>query len=222
MNEIILRPAVNLSEDWMILVFLFCLVTIAYTRRMHPMRISRLWNSAWNVRILRQAIREEPNTPRANFLFNVSFYMMTALVIFLAVKFYGIEPFGLSGLGLYMVLLLAVIAAYGLKMAGIRVVQVMADGDFGLSEYEYNVFLINRVIGLFLLPVTLFLAYSPISIIRPFALSAVILFAAMMLYRMLRGLVNASSSGVPVFYIFFYICTLEILPLVVCLKILGA
>ncbi len=218
MNEVLQRPAVNLSEDWMILVFLFALITIAYTRRFHPMRISRLWNSTWNVRILRQAIREEPNTPRANLLFNISFYLLTALVIFLGVKFFGLSPYGLSGFLLYLSILGGVISAYALKTAGIRIVQIMSDGDYGLAEYEYNLFLINRVIGLFLFPITAFLAYSPLYVIQPFVLSALILFVFMMIYRMLRGLFNAASSGVPVFYIFFYICTLEILPLIVCLK----
>lgn len=220
MNELIPRPALNLSEDWMILIFIFALITIAYTRRFHPLRIARLWNSTWNVRALRQAIREEPNTPRANLLFNVSFYLLTALVLYVVVKFFVLHPNNFTGLPLYLVILAGVVVAYGLKMAGIRAVQTMSDGDFGLSEYEYNVFLINRVIGLFLLPITAFLVYLPIPVVQPFVFSALILFISMMLYRMIRGLFNAASSGVPVFYIFFYICTLEILPLVVCLKAL--
>ncbi len=220
MNELIPRPDINLSEDWMILIFLFALATIAYTRRFHPLRIGRLWNSTWNVRVLRQAIREEPNTPRANLLFNVSFYLLTALVLYVVVKFFHLHPNELTGLPLYLLILGGVVIAYGLKMAGIRAVQVMADGDFGLSEYEYNVFLMNRVIGLFLLPITAFLVYSPIPVVEPFVLSVLLLFISMMIYRMIRGLFNAVASGVPVFYIFFYICTLEILPLVICLKAL--
>jgi hypothetical protein len=75
MPEGTLREAVNLSEDWMVLVFLFTLVSLAYTRRVHPARIFRLWNSMWNIRTMRQTIREEPNTPRANLLFNSVFYL---------------------------------------------------------------------------------------------------------------------------------------------------
>lgn len=220
MNEIVLRPPVNLSEDWMILVFLFALVTLAYTRRFHPARIVRLWNSTWNVRILRQAIREEPNTPRANLLFNISFFLLTALVLYMAVKYLKAGPPNIQGFLLYLMILGGVLLAYALKTAGIRVVQLMADGDFGLGEYEYNLFLINRVIGLLLFPIALFLAYSPLKISEPFVITALVIFAIMVVYRMLRGLFNAAGSGVPVFYIFFYICTLEILPLVVCIKAL--
>jgi len=199
----------------MILVFLFALVTLAYTRRYHPLRISRLWNSTWNVRILRQAIREEPNTPRANLLFNLSFFLMTALVIYLIVKYYHLTPLGLSGFALYLLLIAGVVGAYLIKTLSIRFVQMIADGDYGLTEYEYNVFLINRVIGLLLFPVTLFLAYSPLIVISPFVTFALVVFIIMIIYRMFRGLFNAAGSGVPLFYIFFYICTLEILPLLV-------
>jgi len=99
------------------------------------------------VRALRQAIREEPNTPRASLLFNVSFSF--SLVLFLLIKYSGIKPLGYSGLLLYIVLLACVAVIYLIKTVGIRLVQMMADGDFGLTEYEYNVFLVNRMIVYF-------------------------------------------------------------------------
>ncbi len=221
MNEIILRPPVNLSEDWMILVFLFALVALAYTRRLYPARLARLWKSTWNVRALRQAIREEPNTPRASLLFNISFYLTFSLVIFLVVKYFGLEPPGYSGILLYLILLAAIAGIYLLKTIGIRLVQLMADGDFGLREYEYNVFLMNRMIGLILLPFALFMAYAPTAEIRPIFFTVIAICGLMIAYRMIRGLINALSEGVPPFYIIFYICTLEILPLAVCFKALS-
>ena len=221
MNEAILRTPVNLSEDWMILVFLFAIVALAYTRRLYPARLARLWKSTWNVRALRQAIREEPNTPRASLLFNVSFYLIFSLVLFLLIKYSGIKPLGYSGLLLYIVLLACVAVIYLIKTVGIRLVQMMADGDFGLTEYEYNVFLVNRMIGLALFPFALLLAYYPLSNIQLIFNIAIGLIILMVVYRMVRGLLNALSQGVPPFYILFYICTLEILPLAVCIKAIG-
>jgi hypothetical protein len=221
MKELITRPDANLGEDWMFLVFLFSFATLAYTRANYPLRISRLWNSIWNVRILRQAIREEPNTPRANLLFNVSFYLLVSLIIYLGLKWYGLHPWGTTGIVTYLLLLGCVLLAYAMKAAGIRAVQYLGDNDFGLSEYEYNVFLINRGMGLALLPTAALLAYLPKNTIYPLMILAGILYAFMVLYRMGRGLINASQQGVPLFYIFFYICTLEILPIVVCAKALS-
>lgn len=220
MHDNVLRPEVSLGEDWMFPIFLFVLISLAYTRSFHPLRISRLWNSTWNVRILRQAIREEPNTPRANLLFNLSFFFMTSLLLYLVVKTTGLEPMGLTGFPMYLTLVVGVMAIYLIKTVSIRAVQLMADGDFGLTEYEYNVFLINRVIGLMLMPISMVLAYSPKIWVSPFIGAGLGLYAMMILYRMLRGFVNAAGSGVPLFYIFFYICTLEILPLAVGMKAL--
>jgi Domain of unknown function (DUF4271) len=221
MKELIVRPDATLGEDWMFLVFLFSLATLAYTRANYPLRISRLWNSIWNVRILRQAIREEPNTPRANLLFNASFYLLVSLIIYLGLKWHGIHPLGTTGIVMYLLLLGCVLLAYALKAIGIRAVQYFGDNDFGLSEYEYNVFLINRGLGLALLPAAALLAYLPKNTIYPLMLLAALLYTFMVLYRMGRGLINASQQGVPLFYIFFYICTLEILPIVVCAKALS-
>lgn len=221
-TEPVLRPAINMSEDWMILVLLFALVTIAYTRTNYPMRLSRLWGSVWNVRIMRQAIREEPNTPRANLLFNVSFFLTGSLLIYLIVKFFGVHPFGASGIMSYLIICAGLLSAYGVKVLGMRCVMLLADGDFGLSEYEYNVFLINRMIGLMLLPVLIVLIYSPLYMSGYVLMGAIAIFGVMVAYRMLRGVLNASLSGVPMFYIFFYICTLEILPVLVCIKALSS
>ncbi|MFN0030936.1 MAG: DUF4271 domain-containing protein [Flavobacteriales bacterium] len=221
MNEMIERPASNLAEDWMFLVFLFCTATLAYTRSSYPARISRLWNSMWNVRIMRQAIREEPNTPRANLLFNVSFYLLASLIVFLTLKRYGIGILGTSGSLMYVLLLTCLVVAYAVKSVGIRVVQMLGHGDFGLTEYEYNIFLMNRGLSLFLLPVAALLAYLPLQMLGYFFVAAAFIFALMVVYRMVRGLLNAASQSLPVFYIFFYICTLEILPMVVCVKALS-
>lgn len=217
----VLRPATNMAEDWMIVVLLFALVTIAYTRTNYPLRLARLWNSVWNIRIMRQAIREEPNTPRANLLFNASFFLLAALTIYLLLKHFDIHPLGLAGIMEYLLVLIMLIVAYSVKVVGLRVVQHLADGDFGLTEYEYNVFLINRMIGLVLLPLLAFIIYSPIRVAEALIVVAGVLFGVMVAYRMLRGVLNASLSRVPLFYIFFYICTLEILPVVVCVKALS-
>lgn len=221
MIEFIPRTPVNLSEDWMILIFLFALVSLAYTRALYPARLERLWKSTWNVRALHQTIREEPNTPRASLLFNISFYLTFSLILFLVIKYYGHEPLGYSGLGFYLLILGAVVTVYLLKTIGIHVVQILADGDFGLMEYKYNVFLINRMIGLMLVPFALYIAYAPTTSVRPALWAALGVCVVMIVYRIMRGLVNALSMGVPPFYIFFYICTLEILPFAVCCKALS-
>jgi len=218
MPEIINRPDVNMAEDWMILVFLFTLVALAYMRRVHPARISRLLNSVWNIRTMRQAIREEPNTPRANLLFNVSFYLQAALVTYCAIKFYG-SWFSMHGLFFYLILVASFFGVYLIKRIGIRLVKLVAAGDYGLGEYEYSVFLINRMLGILMLPLGLFVVYAPISFLPFLIYSTAGVALIMLLYRLIRSLMTALETGVTPFYILFYICTLEILPTAIGLRL---
>lgn len=211
MPEATLREAVNLSEDWMILVFLFTLVSLAYTRRVHPARIFRLWNSMWNIRTMRQTIREEPNTPRANLLFNSVFYLQAGLVAYAGVKCFRPDE-RLSGVLPYLSLVGILFGIYLGKRILLRALAVLSAGDYSLSEYEYSVFLTNRMLGLLLFPLALSIAYFP----SQQAASIIIVSAAIILlaisYRLIRSLLTAVESGVTPFYILFYICTLEILP----------
>jgi hypothetical protein len=104
------------------------------------------------------------------------------------------------------------VAVYIVKRIGINVTQYLSDGDFGLSEYAYNINLINRVIGIFLFPLVVFLVYLPKNQSITFWYIAILVVGLMVLYRIIRGILNALQVNVPLFYIFFYICTLEILP----------
>ncbi len=221
MLDPIVRPDTQISEDWMALIFLGVMAMLAYTRYQYPSRFSRLWNSVWNVRVLRQTMREEPNTPRANLFFNAVFFLIGSLIIFMMLKWFKISPLGLSGFWLFSLVCTCLVLIYVIKAVGVRMVQLMADGDFGLAEYEYNVFLVNRLSGLLLLPIVVFSAYAPLSQLKYYLLILGITWGLMIVYRLLRGVYNALSGGIPLFYIFFYICTLEILPLVVCIKALS-
>jgi hypothetical protein len=215
------RPNHQWASDWMLLVFLFTLIALAYTRKHYPFRINRLWTSTWNVRALRQAIREEPNTPRANLLFNVNHSLIFGLFIYLTLHIWQVAltwpPFVV-----FMLIVASVAVGYTLKIVAIRTVQFLAEGDFGLNEYAYNVNLINRVVGLILFPILALMVYLPKNQSTNLWWCALLVVMGMLLYRVFRGIRNAIEGNVPLFYIFFYICTLEILPWIVCARFLTS
>jgi len=212
MPEATIRQAVNLSEDWMILIFLFTLAALAYTRKVYPARIARLWNSMWNIRTMRQSIREEPNTPRANFLFNTSFYFLAALIAYTGIKCFQPTIWSKIGFFLYPILVSALFLLYLLKKIVLRFISFVTDGDYSLSEYEYGVFMTNRFLVLVLFPLALGTTYFPVFQAKGIIIAAVVLIVLAVIYRVIRSVITAIESGVTPFYILFYICTLEILP----------
>lgn len=214
------RVSYNLSEDWMALVFVTALLLIIRVRISSPGKFNKALNAIINIRLMRQMIREETSMIRHQFMLLSVFCLSAGMVIYLLFKHLGIEIPQLHGPLLYLALTLGFGVLYGLKSLLIQIVRFLSSGDYGLEEYHHNVFLVLRILGLVLFPISLFLAYSPVDWFPYFLWTILVLVAIAFLFRTFRGMLNSLRAGVSLFYIFFYICTFEILPILVFYKAL--
>lgn len=220
-QSFVIRPDISLSEEWVLPFLLFVLSVAAYVHVSFPARIQKVWRGYFNVRYRRQSMREESNVPKEYFLFHVVFSILFALLIFGALKYFHINVMGTSGFLLYLCCIGIVIVVYTLKLLSYRLLSFLSAGDFSLGEFQYVTFLGLRFLVFFFFPLNFLLFYLP-EIYAPITLSvALTLFVINYLYRLVTGFTNALSAGVGLFYIFFYICTLEILPLLVSYKALA-
>lgn len=215
-----LRPATQLAEDWMFLVLMLAIAAFAWAKAVYPGKIDRLWQSMINVRMMRQVIREEPNSSIATWILNVSFYFVASLFVYLVLKHFSLTVWNLSGVGFYGLLLLVLLCAYIIKSLAPHFVQLLSDRDNGLSEYRFSIHLTNRVLVFPLFALAVFAAYLPLGGHTWAIYAGLSIWGLGLIYRLLRGALHALQTGVPIYYIFFYICTLEILPLLVCVKAL--
>jgi hypothetical protein len=85
-----------------------------------------------------------------------------------------------------------------------------------IGNYSFIVFLTNKVMGVFLIPVILLLAFSPLSV-QDFAYnSAIIVISILFVYRYLVSFsIVRASLKVSAFHFFLYLCTCEVLPMLV-------
>lgn len=89
-----------------------------------------------------------------------------------------------------------------------------------LGNYSFIVFLTNKVMGVFLIPAILLLAFSPVSV-QDFAYnSALIIISVLFVYRYLVSFsIVRASLKVSAFHFFLYLCTCEVLPMFVLYKL---
>jgi Domain of unknown function (DUF4271) len=214
------RVSYNLSEDWMALVFVAAILLIIRVRISSPGKFNMALNAIVNIRLMRQMIREETSMIRHQFMLLSVFCLSSAMLVYLLFKYAGVQVPYLQGPILYLALVFGFGVLYGLKSILIQLVRFMANGDYGLEEYHHNVFLVLRVLGLVFFPISLVLAYSPVDWLPYFLWAALILTGIAFIFRTMRGLLNSLRAGVSLFYIFFYICTFEILPILVFYKVL--
>ncbi len=216
--EPVLRSANQLSEDWMFPVFVLLLLGFAYIRSTYNIGLKNTWRSSFNVLWLRQTMREESNVPKEYIILQINFFILIGLSLYCLAKFFQWNILSLHGFLLFLFFTAIVALIYGIKTLGIFITRFLVDGDFSLSEYLYNLFLLHRLLALFLfLPVVL-LCYSPLENSPSILIIIGLFLSVFYLYRLSRGLINALRSDVGAFYIFFYICTLEILPLLLTAK----
>ena len=89
-----------------------------------------------------------------------------------------------------------------------------------IGNYSFIVFLTNKVMGVFLIPAILLLSFSPVSV-QDFAYnSALIVISILFVYRYLISFsIVRASLKVSAFHFFLYLCTCEVLPMLVLYKL---
>lgn len=216
-----LRPTPNLYEEWMLIVFYTSFSILAYVRVVYQKRLELLWNSLLRFQIVRQLMREElVFSHRASVFLVFIFFLNAGLLLYQIDRIYNWDFFNVQKGALYLIYVGIVIAIYGGKALIINIFRLIFNDKNLLREYLYEVFLVNKALGLMLFPALLLLTFlnSEYSGITLFIILGVIML--FFIYRTIRGLQIAFSYNVSRLYIILYLCTLEILPLLLIYRVL--
>jgi hypothetical protein len=109
---------------------------------------------------------------------------------------------------------------YLVKVAAVRFFGFVFQNQKEAGDYSLIVLLFCNILGLFLLPVVICMAFIRDVSPEVFIYTGAGVFATFLLIRVLRGvLIGLNSVKVSGFYLFLYLCTLEILPFVVMVKL---
>ena len=116
---------------------------------------------------------------------------------------------------LFPTILFFVITAYLLKFTSNAILGYLFSHEQMIPSYSYNVLLYNYLLGIVLIPSMALIYFSDFSSQAVLKYVILPLIVIVLIIRFLRFFVNGISNNVSFLYIILYICTLEILPLVV-------
>jgi hypothetical protein len=154
-------------------------------------------------------------------LFLFSSYLLGLTLFFYKIyEFYCIIPSSFfSSFFLYLDILGGVIIFYIFKLGLFNIIGFIFKAKRDISDYVLNVYILGQISGIVLLPVIVFITYMPTKYVIYAGLVSLIL---LYLYSMFRGVTMAASKvKISVYYLFLYLCTLEILPLFLIAKVLS-
>jgi hypothetical protein len=216
-------PFNNIRPDWLFTIFILVIALLAYLRTNYRKYFHQISSAFLNSNLASQIVRDENVlVQRASALLSVVFNLTAALLLYLISIHYGWTMDGIgTGFIRFMIFALLVSAVYAGKFVLLKFFGWLFGLQREMSAYIFNVFLINNVLGIFLLPVIALLAFSGYMNAGWVFVLCISIIAMAYVYRVVRGFIIALSGGTHTpAYLFLYICALEIAPLLVLIKII--
>ncbi len=213
------KPLNHIGYDWIFFTLLLCLLLIVIINFTNRKRVAFLFKAFIVPRFTNQltrdgSIQKEFFTYPMLLIYFISF----SLFIFKGLMlFFHVSPNLFNGLIIFGVLVIYYIGKF-LLVAILGFVFKTKKETF---EYTTNTLIFLVVSGMFLVPLVFLVYYmqTPFSII--FFYITIVIGAIMLLYRTFRGfLIGLNSEHYNLYYLLLYLCTVEILPLLISVKLL--
>jgi hypothetical protein len=204
-------------------MLLFVCIMLGIIRYMDPKYFYDLWRAFLNPTLSSRQLREQmEGTTLQNLLMNIFFAIITGSYIFYAVRLVTPGRTGNIPPPLLLIMLIAgVMVIYLAKYAVIRFSGWVFKLEGITEHYIFNIFLINKLLSLMLLPFVLILAFADTVWTGPAIIISLILAGLLLLNRYTRSWqVFGSFFQYSKFHFFTYLCASELLPLAVLMKLL--
>jgi hypothetical protein len=153
-----------------------------------------------------------------SFIFNIFFVITGGFYFYLLLEYFHFDHATINWVRLSGCML-AFAAVYIVKFATLKFTGWITGYSQEAGIYTFIIFLINKILGIFLLPVIIVLAFSDKKLVGIFVWLSFIIIGIMLLMRFFRsyGLLQ-HRIRVSRFHFFLYIFSLEILPLLIIYK----
>jgi hypothetical protein len=206
--------------DWFshVLLFSFLLLTIlkmAFSRFLSPL-LSALFSHRETSNLYHN---KNSITQNSFVLLQFLFLINAAVFLYLCGSWFGIWP-DVPGLYIFLVLGAGLFLLYQIKFFLLYLTGFFFDRVKAFSDYIHSISLFNKILGLAFLPLSAGIVFLGDPLVPIFIYLGLSLLVVLYLVRLMRGSAIILENGFSVFYLFLYLCALEIMPLLIVYKLL--
>ncbi|MFW5819782.1 MAG: DUF4271 domain-containing protein [Bacteroidota bacterium] len=211
----------TLTPDWVLYFSVAFLIVLAWLRLIYSKFIVNIFKSALNYQLAIKIFNAPGIIQKKIFSFlNVLYYLTTGIFLYLVLDYFRYYPFELQGLNLLLAVTAFLLSYSIFRFMVMKVTGYLFNRQKLISEAIFHNLLYNKIIGIVIIPFILLLAYTQ-GIFQDISLSlGLFLLLALNIMRILRLIIFFLKSIVFIFYFILYLCTLEIIPLLVIVKLL--
>lgn len=209
------------NPDWLVGILVLAFFLFATVRLIFNKYLSQLAQATINYSTFTRVFRERYfNLLHASFRLDLIFVLIMSLFGYQFISTYKIN-FGITrSFQIYLICMVLVIAYFTAKKVIYYLVGILTESKKEVQEYLFSITVFNRVLGLFLLPLTAIIAFVPIQQPELLLFAGLVLVGVFYLLSLIRGGKIFLKKHFSIFYLILYLCTLEFLPLLLIYNIL--
>lgn len=207
--------------DWFFYFLIALLLILAWIRIVYTKFLTEFLAAPINYQLSLRIHREAGIVrKRVGYTLNLIYLISGGLYLFLLCNFFGFYPYGFEGKELLLfcggILLALIVIRTGLM--GITAIIFNQRALF--YELAHHFYLYNKALGLILIPFLLLIPYTEEYIQQLFVYMSITVAGLVYIIRLIRIIIFIFRNVVLLFYLFLYLCILEILPVLVIIRLI--
>ncbi len=214
-----IRPQEQVSNDWIVLLLIISISGVGLIRLQFGKLLQKTFRAAIFQKEAYSLFLDRNSTSnKVSFVLNGLFFLNFSLFLFLALEQSQALLPALTRPIQYLMLVGVLLSFLILKALIYYVSAYLFDSNKLVAEYVYNSSVYNRVAGIFILPIIAILPFMHPRFFSLLTYFGVGIFLITYLWQLLRGAQIISKNKSSLLYSFLYLCSVEILPLLLGFK----
>ncbi len=209
------KKVVRTNPDWLIGVLLISFLLFASVRLIFNKYLSQLIQSTINYSTFTRTFRERYfNLFHASFRLDLVFSLIMGLFGYQILRNFKINLGASKSYYTYLICLGIVVGYFISKKIIYYIIGILTESKPEVQEYLFSITVFNRVLGLFLMPVTATIAFVPLTQVEPILYAGTAIVGIFYLMSLFRGGKIFLKKHFSISYLILYLCTLEFLPII--------
>jgi hypothetical protein len=204
----------EISNDWLLGLFLFITLLFLWVKIFYKKYYTLLFSSLLSYQLSIKLLREKNiMIKRISFVLNFIYVIVLSAFILRILEQYHIKIFRFNTFETLLIIINVVIIISVARILLLKLVGFIFNSMQIFNEYIHNNYIINKNLGLFLFPLLIAQIYISEKLKFTFLIAGISLILISYIIRLYRGFQIIIKKDIFLFYLILYLCTLEILPL---------
>jgi len=207
------------NQNWMIGIFVIVFLLFSIVRVFYRNYGGQLFKTVFNFGESKRMFQEKSlGFTHAAFGLDLVFYFMSGVFFYQVADFFSIKFYSVEWIN-YFFITGGLIFFITVKKILYFFMGYVTRSSYETSEYLFNKNNYNRVLGLFLFPMCLIIAFIPHLEQEYLFIIGIAIFLFLYFLLLFRGIKILLRKQFSIFYLILYLCSLEILPILYLYKL---